>query len=93
LSVVARPDQTALLMNGEGRSCRSFMAHYSSGTLGAIRYDKFKVHITEGHGGLPGIEFYNGVRYPGEKYGHLYPGTVYGSPRSSRPRSHMGRIQ
>ena len=86
-------DQTALLLNGEGHSRRNFMAHYSGGTLGAIRYDKFKVHITKGHGGLPGMEFYNIVRDPGEKYGHLYPGLFAVTPIQQTLGSHMGRIQ
>ena len=57
-------DQTALLLLGEDHGRRNMMFHYSGGVLGAIRYEDFKVHITEGHGGLPGMDFYNVMRDP-----------------------------
>jgi arylsulfatase len=60
---------------------------------GAIRYDDFKVHITEGHGGLPGMGFYNVMRDPGEKYGELYPGLFAVTPIQIILREHMKSIQ
>ncbi len=69
-------DQTALLLLGEGHGRRNMTFHYSGATLGAIRYEDFKIHITKGHGGLPGMDFYNVMRDPGEKYGELYPGLM-----------------
>ena len=69
------------------------MFHYSGGVLGAIRYEDFKVHITEGHGGLPGMDFYNVMRDPGEKYGELYPGLFAVTPIQIILREHMKRIQ
>ncbi len=44
-----------------------------SGEL-VIRYEDFKILITEGRGGLPGMDFCDVMRDPGEKYGQLYPG-------------------
>jgi arylsulfatase len=86
-------DQTALLLLGEDHGRRHMMFHYSGGTLGAIRYEDFKVHITEGHGGLPGMEFYNVMRDPGEKYGQLYPGLFAVTPIQIVLREHMQMIQ
>lgn len=85
-------DQTALLLKGEGHGRRNFMAHYSGPTLGAIRYENFKIHIKEGHGGLPGMDFYNIRRDPGEKYGKLYPGLFAVAPMQMLLGKHMGRI-
>jgi arylsulfatase len=85
-------DQTALLLKGEGHGRRNFMAHYSGPTLGAIRYENFKIHITEGHGGLPGMEFYNIRRDPGEKYGKLYPGLFAVAPMQLLLGKHKARI-
>lgn len=56
------------------------MFHYSGGVLGAICYEDFKVHIPEGHGWLPGMDFYSVMRDPGEKYGELYPGLFAVTP-------------
>jgi arylsulfatase len=86
-------DQTALLLLGEGHGRRNYMTHYSGPSLGAIRYEDFKVHITEGHGGLPGMEFYNIKRDPGEKYGQLYPGLFAVTPIQKFIGSHMGMVQ
>jgi arylsulfatase len=86
-------DQTALLLLGEGHGRRNYMMHYSAGTLGAIRYNDFKVHIKEGHGGLPGMDFYNIMRDPGEKYGQLYPGLFAVAPIQNFIGSHMGLIK
>jgi arylsulfatase len=86
-------DQTPLLLDGEGNSRRKFMAHYSGGVLGAIRYDDFKIHIKAAHGGLPGMDFYNIRRDPGEKYGKLYGGLFAVQPIQMTMRQHMGRIQ
>ena len=86
-------DQSALLLLGEGNSRRQFMAHYSGSVLGAIRYDDFKVHIKAAQGGLPGMDFYNIRRDPGEKYGALYSGLFAVAPIQQTMRQHMGRIQ
>jgi len=86
-------DQTALLLLGEDHGRRNTMFHYSGGTLGAIRYEDFKVHITEGHGGLPGMDFYNVMRDPGEKYGELYPGLFAVTPIQITLRDHMRLIE
>lgn len=85
-------DQTALLLDGEGHSRRNFMAHYSGSVLGAIRYEQFKVHIKAAHGGLPGMDFYNIRRDPGEKYGALYGGLFAVTPIQQTMRQHMGRL-
>jgi arylsulfatase len=52
-------DQTSLFLNGEGHGRRNFVSYYSGPKLGAIRYEDRKIHITEGRGGLPGMDFYN----------------------------------
>ncbi|WKK65257.1 sulfatase-like hydrolase/transferase [Lutimonas zeaxanthinifaciens] len=86
-------DQTALLLLGEGNGRRNYITHYSGSQLGAIRYEDFKVHIKEGHGGLPGMDFYNIKRDPGEKYGKLYPGLFAVAPIQMFMKSHMELIQ
>lgn len=86
-------DQTALFLLGEGHSRRNFMAHYGGGVLGAFRYEDFKIHIKAAHGGLPGMDFYNIKRDPGEKYGALYGGLFAVTPIQATLRQHMGRIQ
>ncbi|MDH3717932.1 MAG: hypothetical protein OES79_07400 [Planctomycetota bacterium] len=62
-------DQTALLLMAEGHGRRNYMTHYDGGTLAAVRYEDFKVPIKPGRSSLPGIDFYNNLREPGEKYG------------------------
>jgi arylsulfatase len=86
-------DQTALLLLGEDHGRRNMMFHYSGGVLGAIHYQDFKIHITEGHGGLPGMDFYNVMRDPGEKFGQLYPGLFAVTPIQITLREHMRLIQ
>ncbi len=86
-------DQTALLLLGEGHGRRNYMMHYSAETLGAVRYEDFKVHIKPGHGGLPGMDFYNIKRDPGEKYGELYPGLFAVAPIQNFIGSHMALIK
>jgi arylsulfatase len=86
-------DQTALFLLGEGHGRRNYMMHYSGGQLAAIRHNDFKVHIKPGHGGLPGMEFYNVRRDPGEKYGKLYPGLFAVAPIQKFIGSHMGLIK
>ncbi|QDG78517.1 sulfatase-like hydrolase/transferase [Labrenzia sp. PHM005] len=86
-------DQTSLFLNGEGHGRRNFMAHYSGPVLGALRYEDFKIHIKEAQGGLPGMDFYNVKRDPGEKYGKLYPGLFAVAPMQKLLGSHMGRVQ
>jgi len=72
---------------------RKYIFHYSGGELGAVRYNDFKIHIVEGHGGLPGMEFYNIRRDPGEKYGKLYPGLFAVSPSQMFIGDHMKLIK
>ena len=86
-------DQTALLLLGEDHGRRNYMFHYSGGALGAIRYEDFKIHLKEGQGGLPGMDFYNVMRDPGEKYGQLYPGLFAVTPIQNHLREHMKMIQ
>ncbi len=86
-------DQSALLLLGEGHGRRNIMFHYSGGVLGAVRYEDFKVHLKEGHGGLPGMDFYNVMRDPGEKFGELYPGLFTVTPIQNALREHMLMIQ
>jgi len=86
-------DQTALLLLGEGHGRRNMIFHYSGGELGAIRYEDFKVHLKAGHGGLPGMDFYNVMRDPGEKYGELYPGLFAVTPIQDALREHMIMIK
>ncbi len=69
------------------------MTHYSGPKLAAVRFEDFKIHITEGHGGLPGMDFYNVMRDPGEKYGALYPGLFAVAPMQHFMQKHMGMIQ
>ncbi len=85
-------DQTSLFLNGEGHSRRNFISHYSGGVFGALRYEDFKVHIKAAQGGLPGMDFYNIKRDPGEKYGALYGGLFAVAPIQMTMRQHMGRI-
>ena len=85
-------DQSALLLMGEGHGRRNYMTHYSAGTLAAIRFEDFKVHIKPAHGGLPGMEFYNIRRDPGEKYGALYQGLFAVTPIQRFIGSHMEMI-
>jgi arylsulfatase len=86
-------DQTALFLLGEGHGHRNYMMHYSGDVLGAIRFEGFKVHIKPGSGGLPGMDFYNIKRDPGEKYGQLYPGLFAVAPIQKFIGSHKGLIQ
>ena len=67
------------------------MFHYRGCVLGAIRYEGFKIYIKEGCGGLPGMDFYNVMRDPGEKYGRLYPGLFAVTPVNLRTRPGIGR--
>ena len=85
-------DQTALFLNGEGHSRRNYMTHYSGGVLAAIRFDDFKIHIRAAQGGLPGMDFYNIRRDPGEKFGELYPGLYAVTPIQQFMRQHMGML-
>ena len=86
-------DQTALLLMGEGHGRRNYMTHYSAGTLAAIRFEDFKIHIKPAQGGLPGMEFYNVKRDPGEKYGALYQGLFAVTPIQKFIGRHMGMIK
>ena len=61
--------------------------------LAAIRYEDFKIHIKAAQGGLPGMDFYNVKRDPGEKYGQLYPGLFSVAPIQMFLQSHMEMIQ
>ncbi|WP_285763086.1 sulfatase-like hydrolase/transferase [Biformimicrobium ophioploci] len=86
-------DQTPLLLLGEGNSRRNYMFHYGGDVLGAIRYENFKIHIKAAHGGLPGMDFFNIRRDPGEKYGALYPGLFAVSPIQMLMRQHLGMVR
>jgi len=86
-------DQTPLLLLGEGYGRREMMFHYGGSVLGAIRYRDFKAHLMASHGGLPGMEFYNIKRDPGEKFGNLYPGLFAVTPMQMAIRGHMQLIQ
>lgn len=86
-------DQTALLFMGEGHGRRNYIMHYSGGEVGAVRYEDFKIHIKASHGGLPGMDFYNVKRDPGEKYGQLYPGLFAVAPIQKFLGSHMAMIK
>jgi len=86
-------DQTALLLLGEDHGRRNYMFHYSGDVLGAIRYEDFKVHIKGAHGGLPGMDFYNVMRDPGEKFGAMYPGLFAVTPVQIILRTHKHMIQ
>jgi arylsulfatase len=85
-------DQTALFLLGEGHGRRNMMFHYSGGTLGAVRYEDFKVHIKGQHGGLPAMDFYNIKRDPGEKFGAMYQGLFAVTPIQNGLRQHMMTI-
>lgn len=86
-------DQTALFLLGDGHGRRNYITHYSGPVLAAIRYEDFKIHIKAAHGGLPGMDFYNIKRDPGEKYGKLYPGLFAVSPIQMFIQSHMEMIK
>ena len=84
-------DQTPLFLLGDGHSRRNYIFHYSGATLGAVRYEDFKIHIKASHGGLPGMDFFNIRRDPGEKFGELYPGLFAVTPVQLIMRQHQGR--
>lgn len=86
-------DQTALFLLGDGHGRRNYITHYSGPVLAAIRYEDFKIHIKAAQGGLPGMDFYNIKRDPGEKYGKLYPGLFSVAPTQMFLQSHMGMIK
>ncbi len=87
-------DQTALLLLGEDHSRRNYIFHYSGGTIGAVRYEHFKIHIKPGgHGGLPNMEFYNVMRDPGEKRGEFYPGLYAVTPIQNYLKGHIMMIR
>jgi arylsulfatase len=86
-------DQTALFLLGEGHGRRNMMFHYSGGTLGAMRYEDYKVHLKGQHGGLPAMDFYNVMRDPGEKFGAMYQGLWAVTPIQNSLRQHMMMIQ
>ena len=65
----------------------------SGAVLAAVRYEDFKIHIKAGHGGLPGMDFYNVKRDPGERYGALYPGLFAVAPIQVFIESHTAVIQ
>lgn len=86
-------DQLSLLLNGEGHGRRNYMTHYSGGTLGALRYENFKVIIKGNKGGLPDMDFYNVKRDPGERYGALYAGLFAVTPIQVFMNAHMSMMQ
>ena len=91
--VVDGIDQTALLLLGEGHGRRDYMFHYSGGTLGAVRWGQFKVHILQGGGSLPPMEVYNVIRDPGEKFGGMYNYLFAVTPLQNLIKSHKLLIQ
>ncbi len=86
-------DQTALFLLGESHGRRNMMFHYSGGTLGAIRFEDFKVHLKGQHGGLPAMDFYNVKRDPGEKFGAMYQGLFAVTPIQNALREHMMMVR
>lgn len=87
-------DQTALLLLGEGNSRRNYMFHYSGAEIGAVRWGNIKMHILGGsHGGLPGMEVYNVMRDPGEKFGKMYPYLWTITPFQNLMKPHLLRIK
>ena len=85
-------DQTALFLLGDGNSRRNYMFHYSGSVLGAIRYEDFKIHLKAAHGGLPGMDFYNVKRDPGERHGEVYPGLFAVTPVQLIMNQHNAQI-
>ncbi len=86
-------DQTSLFLNGDGHSRRNYITHYSGPVLGALRFEDFKIHIKAAQGGLPGMDFYNIKRDPGEKFGALYPGLFAVAPMQQFMRLHVDMIK
>lgn len=86
-------DQTALFLFGEGHGRRNMMFHYSGGKLGAMRFGDYKVHLKGQHGGLPGMDFYNVKRDPGEKFGAMYQGLFAVTPIQNGLRQHLMMIK
>ena len=91
-TVIDGIDQTSLLLLGEGHGRRHFMFHYSGGTLGAVRYKDYKVHLHAAHGGLPGMDIYNIMRDPGEKFGKMYNYLFAVTPVQNLMKSHIQMI-
>ena len=81
------------ISSGEGHGRRNYMTHYSGGNLAATRHEDFKIHLKQAHGGLPGMDFYNVMRDPGEKSGQLYPGLFAVTPIQIALRKHMRLIE
>ena len=57
-------DQTALLLNGEGRGRRDYIFHYNGNRLEAVRMRDLKMHL---RGAALKAEIYHMIRDPGEK--------------------------
>ncbi len=92
--VVDGIDQTPLLLLGEGHGRRHYMFHYSGGTLGAVRWREYKIHIKPGgHGGLPAMDAFNVRRDPGEKFGAMYSYLFAVTPLQNLLRGHQFRIK
>jgi len=86
-------ERPKVLLLGEAHSRRNYMFHYSGAILGAVRWDKFKVHILPGGGSLPPMEVYNVVRDPGEKFGGMYHYLFAVTPLQNLIKSHKLLIQ
>ena len=88
-------DQTALLLLGKGHGRRDYAFYYSGPVLGAARMGDFKMHILPGggHGGLPGMEFYNIIRDPREEHGEIYPFLFLVTPFQSMIADHQQMIE
>jgi arylsulfatase len=90
--VIDGVDQTALLLLGDGHTRRNVTYHYSGGNLGAVRWGPYKMVITEGHGGLPGMEIYNIMRDPAERFGQMYNYMQMIAPVQRVIQAHMRTI-
>jgi arylsulfatase len=61
-------EQSSYLMAGTDTR-RKYMFHYSGKNLGAVRVGQYKRHISAGHGGLPGKDFFDVFKDPKEEHG------------------------
>ena len=69
--VIDGVDQTALLLNGEGRSRRDYFHVYTGDFLAATIKQQIKRDWTNDRPGLAGEDFYDLYRDPREEYGEL----------------------
>ena len=86
-------DQTCFLLNGEDHARRDYMIYYSGTHLGAIRKRNFKMHITEGHGGMPGGLTYDIIDDPREEHPNYIYGMSVVVPFQDLVSEHMRLVQ